>query len=125
MKLRGIGIVVLVCLAAMPAFANSWSGVLVDSKCYEAEERSVSPNDRFNHAYQDTDVEVQVCTPSQKTRSFSIVGHGGFGVRLNPFGNELATAIVRQTGKKHLVKVTVTGEMSKNAIDVGSISVAQ
>ena len=125
MNLRGIGLAVLVCLAAIPASANSWSGFLVDSSCYEAEERSVNPNYTFNHAYRDTGLEIQICTPSAKTKSFSLVEHGGFGFRLDPVGNARAAEIVQKAGKKRLVEVTVTGEMSKHAIEVGSISLAK
>src|SRR5579862_1858278 len=107
MKLRGIGIAFLVCVAAIPAFADGRSGFLVDSKCYESEERSVSPNDRFNPVYRDWDLEIRLCSPSAKTKSFYIVNDRGYGFRLDPFGNELATAIVRQAGKKHSLKVSV------------------
>jgi len=125
MKLRRIGLAVLVCLAAIPALANSWTGILVNSSCYDAIERSVNPNDVFNHAYRDTDLEIRLCTPNAKTKSFSIVDNSGFGFRLDPIGNMKAAELVQNAGKKHLPKVTVTGEMGKHLIEVGSISIAK
>jgi|ERR1700691_1987532 hypothetical protein len=125
MKLQGIGLAALVCLAAAPAFANSWSGYLVDSRCYAAEERSVNPNYTYNHAYRDTDEEIRICSPNAKTKSFSIVGHDGFGHALDPVGNEKAAAIVQQKGNKHRLKVAVTGEMSKSAIEVSSLAITK
>lgn len=123
MKLQRIGLAALIFLAATPAFANTWSGVLVDSRCYAAEERSVNPNYTYNHAYRDSDLEIRMCSPNAKTKSFSVVVHSGFGFRLDPAGSERAAEIVRQIGTKHRVNVTVTGEMSKDGIEVGSISV--
>jgi hypothetical protein len=123
MKLQRIGFTALACLAATPAFANTWSGILVDSRCYASEERSVNPNYTYNHAYRDTDEEIRVCSPNAKTKSFSIVVHSGYGFKLDPAGSERAAEIVRQKGTKHRVNVTITGEMSKDGIEVGSISV--
>jgi hypothetical protein len=125
MKLRGIGVAVIVCLVATCALAKSWSGFLVDSRCYASEERSVNPNYTYNHAYRDTDQEIRVCSPNVKTKFFSIVGQDGFGVRLDPNGNAKAAEIVQQSGKKHRFKVSVTGEKSKDAIEVGALSFAQ
>ena len=123
MKPQGIWLAALICLAPAPACAKTWSGVLVDSRCYAAEERSVNPNYTYNHAYRDTDQEIRICSPSTKTKSFSVVVHSGFGFKLDPAGSERAAEIVRQMGTKHRVQVTVTGEMSKDGIEVGSISV--
>jgi hypothetical protein len=125
MKLQGIGVIAIICLAATPVLAGSWSGFLVDSRCYASEERSVNPNYTYNHAYRDTTQEIRVCTPNAKTKSFSVVGHDGFGLRLDPVGNAKAAEIVQQSGKKHRFKVIVTGEKSKNAIEVGSLSLTQ
>jgi len=125
MKTQRIGIAALVCMAAMPALANSWSGYLVDSRCYASEERSVSPNYTYNHAYRDTDNEIRMCSPNAKTKSFSIVVHSGFGFRLDPVGNEMAAELVQRLGKKRRLEVTVTGEMGKDLIEVGSLSPAK
>lgn len=110
-------------MAAIPASANSWSGVLVDSRCYAAEERSVNPNYTYNHAYRDTDQEIRVCSPNAKTKSFSVVVHSGFGFKLDAAGSARAAEIIQEKGTKHRLYVTVTGEMSKEGIEVGSISV--
>jgi len=125
MKLPMIGLAALACLAATPAFAKSWSGFLVDSNCYESEERNKGPNDTLNYVNRDKDREVQYCSPNTKTKSFTIVDHDGMGFRLDTAGNAKAAEIVPKTGKRHALEVTVTGEMSKNAIEVASITIAK
>jgi hypothetical protein len=125
MKLQGILLAALACLASTPAFAKSWSGFLVDSTCYAAEERSVNPEYIYNHTYRDTDQEIRVCSPNARTKSFSIVGDDGFGLRLDPAGNAKAAEIVQQTGKKNRLEVTVTGETSKDAIEVDSLALVE
>ena len=125
MKIQRIGIAALVCMAATPALANSWSGYLVDSRCYASEERSVNPNYTYNHAYRDADNEIRICSPNAKTKSFSIVVHSGFGFRLDPVGNEMAAELVRRMDKKHRLEVTVTGQKGKDLIEVSSLSPAK
>lgn len=124
MNSHRLGVAALICLAAMPAFANSWTGYLVDAGCYAAEERSVNPSFATNHAYRDTDMEIKSCTPSAKTKKFAVVVHSGYGFKLDPVGNAKAAEIIQQTGRKHPVQVVVTGEKSKDSIEVGSISPA-
>jgi hypothetical protein len=38
----------LFCWSAVLGLAGSWSGNLVDSKCYASEERNVNPTDTFS-----------------------------------------------------------------------------
>ena len=46
-------IVTLICLASTLSFAGTWSGLLVDSRCYEAEERNVNPTDTLTSVDRD------------------------------------------------------------------------
>ena len=126
MKLLLIAFAFIIFLMSTPAFAQSWSGYLVDSRCYDSEERSVNPFDDWPPFIRDKDLEVQLCTPSAKTKSFAVVAqNGSTSFKLDPTGNEIARALVRKTGKKAFRKVTVTGEMSKNIVKVDSILAAK
>ncbi len=125
MKLTIIVFAALVILAATPAFAKSWSGFLVDSNCYESEERNKGPNDTLNYVNRDKDREVRYCSPNAKTKSFTFVDHDGIGFRLDPAGNAKAAEIVPKTGKSHVLEVTMTGEKNKDLIEVNSISRAK
>jgi hypothetical protein len=124
MKLLMIGLAALVCLAARPGFAKSWSGFLVDSNCYESEERNVNPWDTETYVDRDRDWEIRYCSPNTKTKSFTIVDHNGMSFRLDTAGNAKAGELIRKAGKKNFLEVTVNGEMSKDELKVYSISVA-
>ncbi|HTS50997.1 MAG TPA: hypothetical protein VMH05_23785, partial [Bryobacteraceae bacterium] len=53
-------------LASAPSFAGSWSGLLVDSKCYAALERNKSPTDTLNYVDRNKGDEVRYCRPRAK-----------------------------------------------------------
>ncbi len=126
MKSLMIWFIVLVCLTPTPGFAQSWSGSLVDSKCYDSEERSFNPFDISPNLNRDKDQEIRICTPSSKTKSFAVVGQGGWTTfKLDPYGNERAVALVRKLGKKSHLEVTITGERKGDSIIVHSISSAK
>lgn len=117
-------IVTLICLASTLSFAGTWSGLLVDSRCYEAEERNVNPTDTLTSVDRDGNSEMRRCSPRMNTRSFTVVRSSGPSFKLDPEGNAKAAELVRITGKKSLYRVTVTGEMNKNAVKVDSIEAA-
>lgn len=126
MKITIIACAVILSMAAAAAFAaKSWSGFLVNSDCYAAEERNVNPMDTNTYVDRDRDFEVRYCSPNAKTKSFTLVDHDGLSYTLDPAGNAKAADIVRQAGKKRVIEVTVTGEKSKNVIQVISISPAK
>ena len=107
---------------AAPAAAKSWSGFLVSSACYESEESNTNPTDTDTYVDRDRDLEVRLCTPNAKTKSFTLVDHDGLSYKLDPAGNAKAAELVRQARKKRVLEVTVTGEVSKDRIRVDSIS---
>lgn len=125
MKVHTSELAALLCLAATPAFAQSWTGFLVDSNCYESVERNVNPWDTNPYVDRDRDWEVRYCSPNGKTKSFTLVDHDGINFRLDASGNARAAELLRGTRKKSLLEVTVTGEKNKNAIRVDSISLAK
>ena len=115
----------LVCLAGGTALAGTWSGYLVDSKCFEISEQNTNPNDTLTFVDRDRDLEARLCTPSAKTKSFVLMEQYGLSFKLDAAGNARAAELVRKTGKKSLFAVTVTGEAIKNTVKVDSISIAR
>jgi len=118
----------LLCLGAALSFAGSWSGFLVDSKCYESEQSNINPFDGSTYVDYDRALQIRTCRPTAHTKSFALVKQeDGVSVKLDPAGNAKAADLVRQAGKKSHDKksyfvVTVTGEMSKDTVKVDSIS---
>ena len=112
--------------ASAIASAGSWSGYLVDSACYDREERNVSPHDTLTSVDRDKDYEVRVCHPRVDSKSFAIVDRDGIGFHLDSEGNRKAGELLRQIGKPiramKYFSVDVTGEMKRNALAVSSIT---
>jgi hypothetical protein len=123
MKLT-IPLAVLFSLSAVTAFAETWSGMLVDSKCYAAEQRNVNPTDTETAVDTDQGFEIRYCTPKHKTKSFAIVKRDGHALRFDAAGDTKALAYVHSAGKQHMYEVAVTGEQSGKRIQVASISPA-
>jgi hypothetical protein len=121
-----IRIVALFCLSSALSFAESWSGALVDSKCYGYRERNVNPTDTMTYVDRDKNSEIRFCTPNAKTKSFAVVLQDGLSFDLDTAGNAKAAELVRNTGKRPLFVVSVSGEMGKrNTVKVDSISIAR
>jgi len=126
MKLMGMSLAALIfLLLATPAFAQTWSGFLVDCKCYETLERNKGPWDTSTYVDRDRDWEIRYCSPNQKTKSFTLVDHDGIDFRLDPAGNAKAAELLEKAGKKFVLEVSVTGEISKGTIKVDSISIVK
>jgi len=113
----------LVCLSSALGLAESWSGALVDSRCWDSEEN----NTRATSIYVDRDrnLEIGLCSPKAKTTSFTIVLPDGLSLKLDAAGNARAAELVQKTGKKPSISVAITGETSRNTIKVESISMAR
>src|SRR5580704_16132508 len=122
---RAMRLAAFLCLSSALSFAGSWSGALVDSKCYDSEERNVNPTDTMTSVDRDKDLEIRYCSPSAKTKSFAVVQQDGMGFKLDSVGNAKAAELVRKTGKKSHFAVAITGEMSRNTIKVDLISIAR
>lgn len=115
----------LLCLSTVLSLAGSWSGALVDAKCYDSEERNVNPNDTSTFVDRDKNLEIRYCSPTPRTKSFSVVQQDGLSLKLDSAGNAKATELVRKTGKRSRFPVAITGEISRNTIKVDSISMAR
>jgi hypothetical protein len=121
-KPRAMRLAAFLCLSSALGFAGSWSGTLVDSKCYDAEERNVNPTDTLTSVDRDTNREISYCSPSAKTKSFAVVESSGLSFRLDPAGNAKVAELVAKAGKRSHFAVTVVGEMNKAMVKVDSIS---
>ncbi len=118
-------VVSLLCLFSAVSFAGTVTGVLVDSKCYAAEERNVNPTDTETYVDRDGSLEIRYCRPRAKTKSFAIVTPDGESFEFDSAGNAKAAELVGKTGKKSGYEVVVIGGMSKHIIQVESISLAK
>ncbi len=113
----------LVFFASTLCLAGSWPGYLVDSRCYDAEERNVNPGSTLMDVNRDRNFEIRYCTANAKTKAFAIVPQAGsVSLKLDSVGNTKAADLIRQTGRKPFFLVAVTGELSKDVISVESIS---
>jgi hypothetical protein len=118
-------LVTSLCLFSGFSSAETLSGALVDSKCYDSEERNVNPTDTLTYVDRDRNLEIRLCRPRGKTKSFAVVTQDGLSFKLDSAGNAKAAELVRKTGKKSGYEVAVIGGMSKHTIQVESISLAK
>ncbi|HTA72197.1 MAG TPA: hypothetical protein VK776_28145 [Bryobacteraceae bacterium] len=113
------------CLQSALSFAGSWSGALIDSKCYDSEERNVNPTDTMTYVDRDKNLELRYCAPGARTKYFAVVQQDGLSFKLDSAGNSKAAELVRKTGKRSVYPVAITGEMNKNTIQVDSLSMVK
>jgi len=122
--MRSIFFAVLL-LGSSPALAESWTGYLVDARCYASEERNVNPFAASFDANHDRGYQIRVCRPKVGTRKFAVVDSNGQSFQLDPSGNAKAADFVRRIGEKRLLNVTVTGQRHEQTVTVESISLAK
>ena len=119
-----IRLAALFCLASALSFAESWSGVLVDSRCYDSMQRNVNPTDTLTNVDRDMNQQIRYCSPNARTKSFAVVLPEGMSFRLDSAGNAEAAQLVRKAGKKSRFVVAVTGTITKGTVKVDSILLA-
>jgi len=115
----------LMFLASAWACAQTWSGYLVDSRCYRSLEGNRNPRDTLTEVDHDRGWEVRYCHLTPKTRSFTVVQKDGQSFELDSAGNAQAAKLFAKAGSKGPFYVTVTGEMSRNTVRVESIAAAK
>lgn len=116
---------VLFCLASGLSFAGTWSGTLVDARCWGFEESNVGQKTTLAYVDRDRNLEVSLCAPGAKTKLFFVIPPDGVSVALDAAGNTQAADLIRSTGSKAPLRVVVNGEKQKNTIQVSSISPAK
>ena len=105
------------------SFAGTWFGSLVDSKCFESQERNVNPKDTLLYVDRDQNSEIRYCSPRAKTKSFRIVQPSGESYKLDAAGNAKATELLQKTPRRQpRYYVTVGGEMANDTVKVDSIA---
>jgi hypothetical protein len=115
--------VALLVLASAPGIAETWTGNLVDSRCYESRLRNVNPTDTLTYVDRDRGQDIRYCAPSSKTKSYAVVQQDGLIFNFDSGGNAKASEVVQKAGKRSSrFFVTVTGDISKKTITVDSIS---
>ena len=102
------------------ALAETWSGTLVDARCYQYAKNNHNVSD--SPGVRDVAMDLRACAPKEKTHSFAIVLPDSEDVTLDPAGNSQAAQLVRQEAGKKALRVTVNGEMKKKMIAVNSIA---
>jgi hypothetical protein len=113
----------VVSITSALGFAASWSGYLVDAKCYSSQQRNA--RDGLNAVEVDRGFEVKACAPSVKTQSFTVVLDNGESFKLDAAGNANAAGLVRKSIKRSLVLVDVAGEREEGTVKVHSISLVR
>jgi len=116
-------VAILLLLLAGPGLAASWSGYLVDSKCYAALQRNRNPRDMAPQVDRDMDYQIRYCVPKAKTKAFAIVLEDWSPLKFDPSGNAKAAALVAKIGRKPFLRVNVSGELNNGVITVQSIAV--
>ena len=102
--------------------AGTWTGVLVDSKCYDTAARNVNPWE----PYHDQSYDVRLCRPTGRTKVFAIVQGDWTRLKLDPSANTQAAEVVRNSDKKkHYWGVVITGEKDKDTLKVETIAAAK
>ena len=112
----------LLCLASCWGYAATWSGNLVDTRCFQNMEDNHNLDE--SSAVRDLNLELRVCTPKLNTHFFTIVLPDGTSARLDSAGNARAAELVRQTKPKAPLYVNVKGEMTNKTIAVNTVTPA-
>ena len=112
----------LVCATCL---AGEWQGVLVDSHCYESEERNVSPGEFGIDVSHDRNLEIRFCRANRRTKFFSVIDQDGRELKLDAGGNAKAGQVVQNGNSKLIFVVNVSGEEHDGSVKVDSISMVR
>jgi hypothetical protein len=104
------------------AWADTWTGSLVDAKCFAAAERNVNPTDTLTFVDRNGGEEVRSCAPTHKTKLFALVPSVGDALELDGTGNAKALELLKSAGKTNWIEVVITGEPAAKGIKVDSLS---
>ena len=115
--------VILGVLLSFSAFAATWSGALVDAKCYRSQSTNVNP--REPAVSRDVNAPIRYCAPTAKTKGFAIVLKDASSLNLDQAAYSKAAELVSKAGKQDIYPVTITGEKNRKTIKVDSIALSQ
>jgi hypothetical protein len=114
----------VVMVSTVSSAAETWSGYIVDSKCYEGAQRNVNPW-ATSAVDRDVDLDIKLCAPAAKTKSFGLVQKDTKILKFDPAGNTKASEIVHNTAKQNFYLVTIAGDMDRDILKVDSISMTK
>jgi hypothetical protein len=107
----------LIVLAPL-GIAGTWSGYLVDSRCYASEQSNVSADAASGS--RDMRLGLRQCSATSETKRFAIVQNDWSVLKLDTAGNQSVAAVARHNTKRStLYCVTVAGVRHKNTIVAG------
>jgi hypothetical protein len=110
----------LFCVSTV-GFAGSWTGQLVDSRCWASRETNVSADAPLvNH---NLNSDIRQCAPTDDTKRFAVVTNDWRRFKLDSTGNARAYQLAQQANW-HVPCITVTGVLTKKTIHVSSIAPA-
>ncbi len=113
----------LLLLISSLGLAKSWTGVLVDSNCYANEQTNVGKDQTT--VDRDMNTEVRYCSATPRTKVFAVVLPNWTSLKFDSAGDTRAANVVRKATRNSLFEVTVTGDLRKDTIQVGSMSARQ
>ena len=113
----------LLCLSTV-GFAGTWSGYLVDSRCYADERNNVTWDD--NSFGDDMSMEVRECVATSKTKHFAIVLSDWTMLKLDAAESDKAATIAHNVARKASTPycVTVVGVRRKDMILASPVTTA-
>ena len=118
-------IVALLFLTSALGFAGAWSGTLVDAGCWGYMENDVGQKTTEQYVDRDRNEEVRLCAPNAKTKTFAVIPPDGIGLTLDANGGATAAALVKTQPGHKVIRVTVSGERTRNSIQVSSLAAAR
>ena len=103
--------------------AESLSGYLVDSKCYEVTQRLSAGSSSTVEL--DMELATKQCAPNPTTKSFGLVKGDWEIVSLDSAGSEKAAELLRQNLKEDMYRVAIVGEEDRKTVKVERVSMAK
>jgi hypothetical protein len=100
-------------------FATTWSGYLVNSRCYGSNQANVSQD--ANIGSSDLARQVRTCAAKPGTKRFAVVPPDWSNLRLDPAGNAKASSVVKNQRHGKVMGVTVAGPRRHNRVKVASL----
>jgi hypothetical protein len=108
----------LLCISTA-GFATTWSGYLVNSRCYGSNQANVSQD--ANIGSTDLARQVRTCAARPGTKRFAVVPPDWSNLRLDATGNAKASSLVRSQRHGKVMGVTVAGPRRRNRVKVASV----
>ena len=109
----------LLCVSAV-GFSSTWSGFLVDSRCYTTEQANVSQD--ASTVSRDMNRQIRTCAAKSGTKRFAVVPADWKGLKFDAKGNTQAARLVQKRPSGAVMAVTVAGVRRGNRISVASVS---